>query len=78
MILLNIHYSKIGLEDGKRWQRHRDRSDAIYDFCKGNQTAGNAFLLFINENVEGMEMIRIEAKKRDVTEGFIEAVISNV
>ena len=78
MLLLDIHYSKAGLEDHRHWQKNRDRSDAIYDFCKGNQAARNAFLLFINENVEGMEMIRTEAKKRDVTEGFIEAVISNV
>lgn len=78
MLLLDIHYSKAGLEDHRHWQKHRGRFDAISVFCQGNQTAGNAFLLFLNENIEGMEMIRTEAKQRDVTEGFIEAVISNV
>ncbi|KKL62946.1 hypothetical protein LCGC14_2180020 [marine sediment metagenome] len=78
MLRLDIHYNKTcGFENHKDWQEHKDRWGALNIFCRGNKVAENAFILFKQSNAEAIRMIKNEAGQREVTEGFIEAVISN-
>ena len=79
MLRLDIHYEKTcSLEDGERYSRERGRFEAISEYCKLNETAKAAFVFFTQENVEAVMLIQNGALLgHPITEGFIEAVISN-
>jgi len=69
-----------GLENGKYWQKERARRNAINEFCKENHLAAEVWRnFFINYNMNATQMIYAESLRgHPITEGFMEAVISNV
>jgi len=80
MLRLDIHYNKTAsFEDGKYWREHNDRYNAIIKFCETNATAHDIWHLFCNSNMDARKMLEDEVSKGIIiTEGFAEAVISNV
>ena len=81
MLRHDIHYNLTAtLENGKYWQRENARKKAIDDFCGENSLAAEVWRnFFVNFNMDATQMIYAESLRgHPITEGFMEAVISNV
>jgi len=81
MLRHDIHFElTAGLENGLYWQQERARRNAINEFCKENPLAAEIWRnFFVNFNMDATQMIYAESLRgHPITEGFIEAVISNV
>lgn len=81
MLRHDIHYNlTASLENGKYWQQENERRKAIVKFCEENPTAAEVWRnFFVNFNMNATQMIYAESLRgHPITEGFIEAVISNV
>ena len=81
MLQHDINFERTcSLEDGKRWKRENRRRAAINIFCYENK---NAMIIwkhyFINHNDSARRMLKmLTDAKVPITDGIIEAVISNV
>ena len=80
MLRLDIHYNKTAsFEDGVYWRTQNNSYNAIIKFCQINETAHDLWHLFCSSNMDAKKMLEDEVSRgRIITEGFVEAVISNV
>lgn len=81
MLQHDIHFELTSsLENGKKWRNETNRRKAIKEFCNDNELAMEVWKnFFVKYNMDAQQMLYDESLRgHPITEGFVEAVISNV